>query len=270
MSKVNSISIVVSTSYKYRELIDGFTYFFEKYWSSCEYDVYITLEKEYRLDKKMFKFITSFHDDWSTILFDTLKVIDTEYIYLLLDDYFLSDYVDAEIINNAVEEMIQNNIKYLGFSKKAPEKKHTRLPTISDDYQLFLLNRDFKDFDYYVGAGHIYHRKSLIQILRKNETAWEFETFASLRAMLVISFKSARMVISKTPIKYIGGGVIMKGMIRKEAREFLDKENFTLDFPQKIVKVSTERTPLSSRIVRKIFRPAKIFMHLLFGKYTNS
>lgn len=270
MPKVNSISIVVSTSFKYRELIEGFIYFFEKYWSNCKYDVYIALEKEYRTNKGMFKFITSFHDDWSTILFDTLKVIETDYIYLLLDDYFLSDFVDAKIINNAVREMIQNNIKYLGFSEITLKKKHKRLPTISDDYQLFLLNRDFKDFEYYVGAGHIYHRKSLIEILRRNETAWEFETFASLRAMLFVNFKSARMILSKIPIKYVGGGVIMKGMIRKEAKEFLERENFSLDFPHKIVEVSTERTPISIRIARKIMRPAKIFMHLLFGKYTNS
>ena len=45
-----NLTIVVTTSFSYRELIDGFIYFFDRYWPDCPFNVLISLENEVRED----------------------------------------------------------------------------------------------------------------------------------------------------------------------------------------------------------------------------
>jgi hypothetical protein len=257
-----SVSVLVSTSYKYRELIDGFLYFFEKYWSYCELEVFVTLEKEIRVNFDNINFITSNSDDWSMILHNALKEINTKYVILLLDDYFLSDFVYEESLVSAINEMNKHSIDYLSFTNS--NLKQTKISE-GLDYELFMIDKNVVQYDYFIGAAHIYNRESLKRILRKKETAWEFESYASLRAILNKNFISSRYITHNSPIKYVGGGVIMKGRIREEARRFLDFEQYNLVFSSKEVSVSTEETPIPLRLLRKIIRPVKMVFHLYFG-----
>lgn len=54
---MHDITIVVTTSKKYRELIDGFIYFFNKFWSECKFEVIIILEDEKRENFDNFRFL---------------------------------------------------------------------------------------------------------------------------------------------------------------------------------------------------------------------
>lgn len=267
MSINNYVSIVVTTSFKYKELIDGFIYFFEKYWADCDYEIYISLEKEKRLNKNNFKFITSMSDDWSTRLFYTLKLVDSELILLMLDDYYIFDFVDSNIITSSVNEMQKNSIDHLSFfSSDYFDRRVESIETISNEYKLYLYKSDFMNYIANVVCGGLYNKKSLMQIIRKDETAWEFETFASLRSIIDKNFISARMVYSCNPLKFVDGGVIKKGRIRDEALEQLNKEKFNLVFTEKSIQSSNGNVGLLFRFYKKIIRIYKNYTHIIFGK----
>jgi hypothetical protein len=251
MQSIPSFSIVVTTSYKYRNLIDGFLFFYSKYCVDCKYEVILSLEKEERENFESYKFLSSNSTNWSERLIETLNKIDSEYIYLMLDDYFLINSVNHEKINQILTYAKLNKIQHIKF--------HTSNSMISSDDEINFISipKSKKKFSYYVVAEGFYHRESLIRILNMRESAWEFELYASLRAVLDSDFNSM-LAITNSPLPYLVGGVICKGKIRQAAYEFLRNEKFELYFEPQKVKVSTDDTNILIRAIRKVLRVIKI------------
>lgn len=266
-----STSIVVCSSQKYRSLIEGFIFFLNKNWSNCPYDIFFSLEKESMEDLKGITFINSISSDWSTRLYLTLNVIKSDYIILMLDDYYIFNPIDSKFIQNAIYEMKKSNLDHLSFDFGSTNALRKNLiQTSSKDFQLYALSKNILNYQYNVVCEGFYNRESLMRLLRKNESPWEFEQYASLRSVLNRNFSSSKVITNQNPLGYISGGVIMKGEIRQEAKKYFSKYNYNFNFSKKNVKVSTSRTPLQIRLVRKIVRFLKIIIHVYFGKLKYS
>lgn len=266
-----STSIVVCSSQKYRSLIEGFIFFFNKNWSDCPYDIFFSLEKESMKDSRGITFINSISGDWSTRLFQTLNIIKSDYIILMLDDYYIFNPVDSKFIQNAIYEMKKSNLDHLAFDFDSTNAfRKNLIQTSSKDFQLYALPKNILNYQYNVVCEGVYNRESLMRLLRKNESPWEFEHYASLRSVLNRNFSSGRVITNYNPLGYIIGGVVMKGDIRQEAKKYFSKYNYNFSFSKKIVKVSTSSTPLQIRFIRKFIRFFKIIIHVYFGKFKYS
>jgi len=263
----NKLTIVVTTSYMYRTLIDGFTFFFEKNWANCPYDVVISLESEYKYSER-FKFFTSTSSDWSTRLWETLDSIDSDYVLLLMDDYFIFDIVSNNEISKILDFVIQNRISHLSHSHTfAHFNIGNRCNVLINNYEVVEVYSILSNFAYVLISADFYNRKFLMEILRKNETAWDFENMASFRTIFLNDKSIYKLIGDEHPLKYTIGGVIHKGKIRNGVQDIMDKNNFLLVWnDKKNLSVSTYTTPFWIRFSRKIIRITKYLNHVFFKK----
>jgi len=267
---ISNLTIIVTTSYKYRALIDGFIFFFEKYWTNCPYKVIISLESEYRFsNNEKIEFFTSNYSDWSSRLYETVKFSKSEFILLLMDDYFIFEKISNEEISRILNLVVQNRIDHLSHSITTENKLlKNSVKLIIDSFKVIQINSKIFNHSYSVVSADFYRKEFLIKILRRNETAWEFENMASFRTAFMSDVRIFKLISEKHPLKYTAGGVINKGRIRFGVQDVLDKNNF--DFYWKDIKglnVSTNLTPIHIRIFRKCKRIIKYPSHLFINKF---
>lgn len=81
-------------------------------------------------------------------------------------------------------------------------------------------------------------------VLRKNESAWEFELNASYRYFNYRKSKNYRFYMNEDPFKFLKGGIINKGEIRETAKTFLEQKSINFTWEKQKVGVSTKETPI--------------------------
>lgn len=115
---------------------------------------------------------------WSRRLKDHLLAIESDYVLLILEDFFLEAPVNEEIINRAVQALKENpNIAHFSF-----------MPTLwecIDDgkFEGFVRRKHITPYKVNTQIG-LWRKKELLALLRMHETPWEFEIYSNLRARL--------------------------------------------------------------------------------------
>lgn len=116
---------------------------------------------------------------WSNRMFKTLNKIDTEYVLVILDDYFQ----EKKIVQSRIDEVI-------GWMNKDPDIAAFYFSNIQDmdkyhikdnKYEGFELNKPGCPYCVCAQTG-IWRRNHLIKYLCKYEDVWQFEEWASERA----------------------------------------------------------------------------------------
>jgi hypothetical protein len=168
------ISLLVSSCDNYSDLWPLFSFYFEKNWPNCNLDKYI-LSNHSNFSSETFKSIKVGYDQgWSSNLILALEKIKTDYVFILLDDVFISQKVDNSLFEKICKEFISNEGNYLKFltlpkSKvKSNSQYFNTLPTGS-------LYRSTAVFA-------LWKRKTLLSILINGENAWDFEIQGSIRS----------------------------------------------------------------------------------------
>ena len=69
-----------------------------KYWKDCPYDTYLVTETK---DCDYFKTIKT-TGAWTKRVREALIKLDSDFILVMLDDFFIRDYVDQERIDNLI------------------------------------------------------------------------------------------------------------------------------------------------------------------------
>ena len=117
---------------------------------------------------------------WGKRLRDTIDHVNTDYILMLLDDFFLHREVDIKVINNCIEWLDKNentgmfNLLYL----KGAE-------TESKDFNGFCLIPTGTAFRLNAQAG-IWKKEILKKSILDMESPWEWERFGNMRNDIVI------------------------------------------------------------------------------------
>jgi hypothetical protein len=116
---------------------------------------------------------------WSNRFFKTLKKIDTEYVLIILDDYFQEKKIEQSRIDEVINWMNKNSdIAVFYFSNiQDMDKFHIR----DNKYEGFELNEPGCPYCVCAQTG-IWRRKCLMRYLCKYEDVWQFEELASERA----------------------------------------------------------------------------------------
>lgn len=106
----NEMAIVIIGYDGYSDLWDNYFELFNKYWPDNKYRVYLinnTLKKNY----KNVEIINCGEDaEWSNKVRSGIDKIESEYICLLLEDFFMKSKVDTSIINDTLDFIKKNNI----------------------------------------------------------------------------------------------------------------------------------------------------------------
>lgn len=163
------------------------------------------------------------YKNWSERLIKLLKIIDSEFILFMLDDFWITEKVDCDKFNTIFSYMDRD--KKMGFVclkdekwKKYPvQESKVRINSVYPELVQCLNKQPFR-ITTQVG---IWRRKYLIRLLRKHESAWYFETRATWRS----KFYSEKIYdVKETIIKYPVGGFFGGGKCYRDYVDIYDPE----------------------------------------------
>lgn len=220
--------IVVTSSNKYYSLLEGFEHFVNKYWKDCEFEIHYCLEDSLAIDiKKGELHFNPETSSWSQRLIRCLKLIETDNVILMCEDYFIFNKVNQDQINNMIKIFSEFSFDLLSwYPNENLGVKNKNLIT-TEKFKINQLLRSFK-YKYHIVAHGIYKKDSLLEILRPTENIWEFENFGSFRANLFQSLKIGKYISSANPLEYHSPGILIKGKLTEKAKIELYKNNYKL------------------------------------------
>lgn len=257
----NRYSVVVSSCDNYSDLWMPFFSLIKKYWPAFDYPVYICTESK-TFSYEGFDIHCPLNvpqtNTWSQNLIDLLNHIDSEYIIFMLDDFWLKSPVNVNLLSHCME--IFENDKNMGFLCLIQQKASSLMDSKQDFRDVVQVPKS-QFFRITTQAG-IWRKSYLRQILRKHETAWQFEWFGSKRSKrlalqpYVVSEKVGSV------FDYDSGGVLFRGAYVEEyIGNFLNKEGIVLSKKRPIApKVQLENKEYSKR--RNLFSPRYIYDYI--------
>jgi hypothetical protein len=205
----------VITFDKYLPLLKGFAYFFNKYWSKDEEIIVLCYEKpSFSLPDNFIIHSLGRQKNygryWTNALIPYFKNVPEKYFLILLEDLFLREPIDLEILKE-MEDIVKRN----GADKACLHKivaKSDWEEVVSDN--IVKINRATR-----TAIGHrttlqpaIWSKKRFLKYLKPNYTAWDFEILNEYNARtedsVVIGPRNKRV--------YFKLNLILKGRINNK------------------------------------------------------
>lgn len=171
MSK--NLSIVVGSCDAYSDIAALYVRFLRRYWKDCDCQIFVATENAV-IDEPGVITVTSEGTEWAKRIINTVEKTNTDYIWLTVDDLFISKEVDDRRVTEILNIIQREGIQYYGLptkplnpQKRKPYKNYETVFSIS------------KNAAYGVNmVTAIWEKKELLRILNDGiETAWDVEDY---------------------------------------------------------------------------------------------
>lgn len=148
------------------------------------------------------------HQAWGERFIDTLRHVDTEYVLLFLEDFWLDRKVDDAFFRKTLEWMKENpdvaNFSYY------PCQAGSNLPDFR--FERFELRPQVCEYKFNCQVG-LWRTKELMEFIRPHESPWDWEIYGSMRAgRLTQKFYSLRW---NAPLVFSYGDNLTGCVVRK-------------------------------------------------------
>ena len=172
------LSVIVSSCDKYSHLLPYFTKLFDKYWDCRDrFDKYICVESV-DINFPGYKTIHTGDTNWSNSLAKTLTHIDTPYVFLIVDDFFLVRTLSNEHINRALTILEDNK-----FDRYVFHYPHVvfegKLDSTSFGSTIYKVQQN-AEYTMTLQPG-VWNIDFLRECLKEGESPWDFEIKGSTR-----------------------------------------------------------------------------------------
>jgi len=219
ISKMIDYSILVLSCDKYSSLWPIFFERFNKYWTHNPSRIYlVTNHLEPKLPN-VTNLAVGDDVDWSTNLLNALSRIDTEYVYILLEDIYINKPVDLaylEDVFKCIQELSPNYVNTKALPAPQGRKFSSRIREVvkGSHYRASLCNVFWK-------------KEALLKLIIPGETPWEFERRGSERSNTLDDFYST----TKNMLEF--DHVIIGGKVARNVVSIVDIKNSKIfnDFP---------------------------------------
>ena len=217
----DNLTVLVTSCDAYRDVETPFLELFRKYWSDCPFEVVLVSETERKAvgDSLFFDRViaSGFGRNWCQMLVETLEKIDTPYVLMLMNDYFLDAPVDTEAIKRRLAQAIEYDAANLRLNPNPPGRSRWR-DTDLLEYP--------KNTAYCVTCQTgIWNCKYLLDLAKKNKSAWEFERYGSF---MVGDEKRPLLVTPEKEFPFVDA--VHKGCWEKFGVEVCKNNGIELDF----------------------------------------
>lgn len=174
MRESPTCSVLVSSCDAYSDLWTPFFTLFWRYWPDCPYPVHLGTNRAQYDDARVRTLKAGKDESWSKNLRFFLNQIDSECVLLLLEDFFLTGRVSTAEVSKQIETLRCLNGTVLRlFPNPPPEMPVKDYPSIGSIHPMA---------PFRVSAqAAIWKRASLLDLLRDEENAWEFERNGTTR-----------------------------------------------------------------------------------------
>tara|TARA_B100000767_G_scaffold108233_1_gene103745 strand:+ start:2681 stop:3412 length:732 start_codon:yes stop_codon:yes gene_type:complete len=210
---MNNIALLISTYDKSEDLWTPLEQTYLRYWKDIDFPIYLTTN-HMEFESKCFNSLKIGNElSWSDNLIKSLNKIKESYVLLTFDDLFLTDKVDNQFIEQLMTRAIESEFNYLQFYRSISKGRSL------DD----VIFKKFNKTRYKNSTIWSFWKKDvLLDLLQKDENAWEFEINGNIRSYTYKDFYSTR----KNEIPFVNG--IVKGIWNPLAKNKLKRLGFSI------------------------------------------
>jgi hypothetical protein len=216
-------TILILSCDKYSDLWRPFFQQFHKHWPDCPYPVVLGSNTVPYKNKKVRTLLSGQDEDWSTSLLAILKQIETQYVFLWLDDLFPITDVRPKRFAEALKYLKDNQGVHMHMQ---PSPKPDEV-LANGKYGLYK-----KGAPYRVNSVGFWDVVTLRKVLLSGENPWNFEIMGSYRSSYMDEY-----YCSMKPL-FERLHVIEKGKIFREAHEYCQKHGIPLDTSRRPILTS--------------------------------
>ena len=210
-------SLIIMSCDTYEDTWQPFFKLKEKYWKDCPYETYVVSETK----DCMYANTIKQEGAWTKRLREALKEIKTDYVLLMLDDFFIRDYVDQKRIDKIKfnDNTAVYNFELAYESKiKGNAKNGFKLRENNSSYMLSC-------------QPSIWNRKILIELLDKDMTPHEWE-YQILNSKYEFYINVGDLIIDIGYYNHKKWSIV-NGKWHKEIVPFFERENIDIDYTRR-------------------------------------
>lgn len=197
------ITVLVNSCDSYEDIWNPFFKLFKIYWPNCPYRIILNTEsKTMKVDGLNVECFRFYPDRGGRIPYGKrmlrhLKEIETKYTLVLIDDFFLNDYVDDGEIRKCQKWMDENeNIALFSFATNGDV--HNRK---SQRYEGYEKRPHVGEYKVNFQAA-LWRTSALIDSWRSHEDPWTWEIYATFRSFFSDTEYYSRCKDTRNPINY--------------------------------------------------------------------
>ena len=175
--KNNECTILVCSCDKYADLLRPFSDLWRKFWPDCPFDVMLVTETEPSASLCFDRVIACGPGgNWCSRLVRALGQIDTPYVLMLCDDYYLAKPVDTSLMLKRLSQIKTFDAANLRMIPNPTPKANNSTP-FGQGYDLL----QYKPHTAYCIATQsgFWNRKFLLDLAKGKSSIWEFERYGS-------------------------------------------------------------------------------------------
>lgn len=259
-------TVLINSCDSYSDLWEPFFKLFKKYWNNCPFEIVLNTETKSFVDDELVVRVVNYPDCKSSAygkrIKNCLKSIKTPYVILLLDDFFLREPVN--------EDLIEKTIKYLDDNPDVTcfnfDVAFDRYDEDDGRFDEYLKRSRFGEYRYNMQAG-IWRTQDLYDAWKPNESPWDWELYGNVR-----SWNDDRKIYIlkpeiKTPIEYgyypDVWGVYRGKWVLEDVQQLFEENNICIDYELRgVYKENNEPRPNQYVVLPRLYSYGMIrFIH---------
>lgn len=212
MMFMNKVTMLILSCDAFSDLWEGHIQLLEKNWHDRNMKTYIVTDRETDRKFSNVEIIAAVDQpEWSDRLKYALKFVDTEYVFVTLDDYFLIEPVDNQKMLKIIRMMDKERFDYVRLFKRPKCATREKIPEYPG------LNRIDTNEVYSVNLySGIWKKDFLAKTTNQSLSAWKYE----VRLARVAREYNAHCVVSHNR-EFVILDVVRKGkLLHKSAKYF--------------------------------------------------
>lgn len=217
-----NISIVISSCDLYSDCWKPMSLSLKENWRDCMFPIYLISNYKDSGDNRIKAIKVGEHRGWGSNTKKALEVIDTDYVLLLQEDYFLNAPMTDDVLLKHVAYCEKNDIDYLRLGAPFYDKNRTD----NDDYCVSPADKPFS----MCLQPAIWKRQTLAQLTFDGWTGWDYERRIHkyiknnnlvVKSMVIHSSKEISQGYTM-----VHGTAIRRGIWTEGGIEFLERHGF--------------------------------------------
>lgn len=260
---MSKYAILVNSCDKYNDAWPAFFHILSKTWGTNLPPIYLNTEKSV-CDVACAEVITLNEikpGTWGERLKGALKRIESEYVLMMLEDFYYESPIKVGTIDKCVEAM-ENDRNILSFQMvPASEVYRGEVKNANEEFEGFAL-RDRKGTYTFIAGPTLWRKNDLIKLTKSTDTPWTWEWYGSFRTWLygkrIYCWKSFDNPIFDYDIAH--GGAIHGGKwVGYKVKELEEQYHISIDTSKRGVEEdwikrsdSQPKRVISKSICRKI------------------
>lgn len=261
MNNKEELVLLVLSCDAYNDLWDDFFNLKDRFWPECNYKWYLVTESMDYSRQGVEVIKCGKELNWAGRFRKAVNLVDTSFIGVFLEDYFITQRIDDSLISSLVEFMLKNNVSYLNMSNVFKSIINLKEKDYYADHLIRIPNHKRYGI---TTESSIWNKDFLLKKIGNNDySAWQFEVDRCKEAESVEGLGGLLLCDDRMPFHVSVVPVVVQGMYYPKAIKEFRKIGYIINvgdrkvmsFPQAMVfkmKIYFSNIKIGKTIIKKI------------------